>query len=154
VRGSGFERLDAIENVVFVGYPNGMYDTKNLTPIMRTGITATHPALDYCGDKAFLIDASVFPGSSGSPVFIVNNGAYVNKGSGIAMVTRALFLGVLSDVFVRQDEGEIKIENIPTRRRMVPVTEQMIDLGYVIKAERIEEAILAFLDRAKAIAHD
>jgi V8-like Glu-specific endopeptidase len=61
--------LDAIERIIFVGYPNGMYDRKNYTPILRQGITATPFHLDYDGLPAFLIDASVFPGSSGSPVY-------------------------------------------------------------------------------------
>jgi hypothetical protein len=36
----------------------------------RRGMTATPPQLDYCGRPTFLIDASVFGGSSGSPVFL------------------------------------------------------------------------------------
>ena len=61
--------LDAIEDVVFIGYPNAMFDKKNYTPILRVGTTATPVQLDWDGWPIFLIDASVFPGSSGSPVF-------------------------------------------------------------------------------------
>lgn len=63
---SGSAHLDAMEEVLFVGYPNGLYDRKHLTPIVRRGITATPYQLDYQGKPNFLIDASVFPGSSGS----------------------------------------------------------------------------------------
>lgn len=61
-----------IQEIVFVGYPIGMYDTKNYLPIVRRGITASPPTIDYCGRPIFLIDAAVFPGSSGSPVFALN----------------------------------------------------------------------------------
>ncbi len=61
--------IDAVEEVTFIGYPNGIYDMKNLLPIVRRGTTATPFQIDYVGEPKFLIDASVFPGSSGSPVF-------------------------------------------------------------------------------------
>ena len=42
--------MDAVEEVLFIGYPNGLYDAVNLMPIARRGTTATHPYLDYeCG---------------------------------------------------------------------------------------------------------
>lgn len=41
--------MDAIEDVTFVGYPNGIYDVKNLMPIVRRGITATPFQIDYEG---------------------------------------------------------------------------------------------------------
>ncbi len=63
------DSLDALEDILFIGYPNGMFDKKNYTPILRVGTTATPVQLDWEGRPIFLIDASVFPGSSGSPVF-------------------------------------------------------------------------------------
>ncbi|MEI8639818.1 hypothetical protein [Vibrio coralliilyticus] len=54
--------IDALEEVVFVGYPNGIWDSKNYTPIIRKGTTATPYALDFEGTKKFIIDASVFGG--------------------------------------------------------------------------------------------
>jgi S1-C subfamily serine protease len=73
--------LAALEQVTFIGYPSGIYDEKNVSPILRQGITATPVWNDFRGQPAFLIDAGVFPGSSGSPVFIMNQGAYATKGS-------------------------------------------------------------------------
>jgi hypothetical protein len=139
------QELDAVEQVMFIGYPSGMYDTVNLTPIVRVGVTATPISLDYCGQKAFLIDASVFPGSSGSPVLILNTGSYAPKSGGLTVGGRALFLGVLSAVFTRRDKGEIEIEDIPTVKKSVPYIDQMIDLGYVFKAELIQETVRQYL---------
>mgnify|MGYP003291781313 CR=1 FL=1 len=46
------------------------YDKKNNLPLVRTGTIASHPRKDFNGLPQFVIDAQVFPGSSGSPVFI------------------------------------------------------------------------------------
>lgn len=64
------QQIDAIEDVIFVGYPNGLYDQANNLPIARRGTTATPIYVDHNNEPKFLIDASVFPGSSGSPVFL------------------------------------------------------------------------------------
>jgi hypothetical protein len=73
--------LSAVQAILFVGYPIGLRDDKNFTPIARRGFTATPYALDFNGLPAFLLDASVFPGSSGSPVLVLDQGAFVSKGN-------------------------------------------------------------------------
>ncbi len=73
------DQLDALPEVIFFGYPKGLFDSKNLLPITRTGRTATPIAIDYQGQAKFLIDASVFPGSSGSPVVLLEDGMYKNR---------------------------------------------------------------------------
>ena len=65
------DNLSAIEDITFIGYPSGLYDEKNKYTIIRQGITATPIWNNFKGEDVFLIDAGVFPGSSGSPVFII-----------------------------------------------------------------------------------
>ena len=89
------KEISAIEDIVFVGYPNAIRDEVNLSPIIRRGITATPVDRDYENKPIFLIDASVFGGSSGSPVFIFNQGSYAHKG-GLTMGTRVMFLGIVA----------------------------------------------------------
>lgn len=132
------QSLDALESVLFIGYPNGLYDTVNLLPIIRTGTTATPIYVDYSGSRVFLIDASVFPGSSGSPVLIVNQGSYIQDG-GLILDNRVLFLGVVSRVVVRKEQGYIEFVDIPAAHRQVSITQQMIDLGVVYKASQVVE---------------
>ena len=74
--------FSALEEILMVGYPNGIWDNFNNKPILRKGVTATHPNFDYCGKKEIMIDAACFPGSSGSPVFIFNEGGYIGHGAG------------------------------------------------------------------------
>ena len=139
------EQLDAIEEVLFLGYPNALFDQVNLTPIARVGITATPFALDYNGEKTFLIDASVFPGSSGSPVFILNTSSYTQKGGGIVIGSRLLFRGVLTGVFVRLETGQFEVVDIPTAQTPIVTIEQMIDLGLVYKADVLVDTVRHFL---------
>jgi hypothetical protein len=58
------------QSVQFVGYPDDVRDRMHNLPVMRTGTFASIPALDFDGAPSFLLDAQVWEGSSGSPVFI------------------------------------------------------------------------------------
>jgi hypothetical protein len=135
------DRLDAIEDVVFIGYPNGMWDTLNNLPIVRRGTTATPAAVDFEGHPHFLIDASVFPGSSGSPVFLYNTGMYAQKDGGTVVGSRLHFLGAVSSVYFREYDGSIESRPVPTAESPVAVVREMLDLGVVIKARAITETI-------------
>lgn len=105
-------KLDAIEDLTFVGYPNGYFDTTHRTPIIRRGITASPLALDYGGNPVFLVDGSVFGGSSGSPVFILNEGSY-REGNALHVGSRIIFVGVLAATMVRHTELPLAVSNAP-----------------------------------------
>jgi len=84
--------LGSIEDVTFIGYPYGLQEKSNNLPIIRRGITATPVWSNFSQEnhnENFLIDAGVFPGSSGSPVFIYNHGDFI-------MHLLQLLLGILS----------------------------------------------------------
>lgn len=136
--------LDAIEEVLFICYPNGIFDMKNLMPVARRGTTATPIQIDYNGKSLFLIDASVFPGSSGSPVFICNSGGYESKGN-FNIGSRIFFLGVISQVVIREEHGKIDFVSIPTVQVPIVRTQQMIDLGVVYKSTTVLDTVLDFL---------
>jgi hypothetical protein len=61
----------AVEDIVMVGYPNGIWDEINNQPIIRKGITSSNPSINWNNRPLFLIDAACFPGSSGSPCFYI-----------------------------------------------------------------------------------
>jgi len=139
------EDIDAVEDVVFVGYPNNIYDQKNLLPVVRQGITATPFSVDFNGKPKFLIDASIFPGSSGSPVFLCNIGSYSKKGKGLHVGSRIFFLGIVASVFIKRDINNIEVIDIPTGKTPIVTTTQMIDLGIVYKSSTIKNFIEEFL---------
>jgi len=129
--------LTAIEDVVMLGYPNGLWDQKNNLPLFRKGITATHPAIDFNEKNIGAVDIACFPGSSGSPIFILNEGSYCNKRGTHLGSGRLIFLGILFAGPTWNAEGELIIVNIPTKDKIVPVTPLMINLGYYIKATEL-----------------
>lgn len=139
------DKIDAIESVTFIGYPNGLWDSKNLLPIARRGSTASPISVDFEGKPTFLIDASVFGGSSGSPVFLLNQGIYTERTGGTILGSRLLFVGVIASVFFRTMMNEIVAVPIPTQVRPMAMQQEMIDLGIVFKARTVVETIEAFL---------
>jgi V8-like Glu-specific endopeptidase len=137
--------LVAMEEIVMIGYPNGIWDKVNNKPIFRKGITATHPCFDYNGRKEFVIDAACFPGSSGSPVLIINENPWREKDGRINIGGRRLFLmGTLYAGPQYTSTGEIFIEKIPTANKPIVLTNIPNNLGFVIKSERIKELELLF----------
>ena len=128
-----------VEEVYFVGYPNGIWDESNLLPIIRKGITATPYYVDFKNKKKFLIDASVFPGSSGSPVFIYYKGSYSDKYGNSYVGNKIKFIGVISKTYIHYSES-INSNNIHS---------QMIDLGEVYKANTVQETIEHYIKITK-----
>jgi hypothetical protein len=132
-------QYDAVEDVLMVGYPEGIWDSVNNLPIIRSGITATHPAFDYEDQKEFLIDVACFHGSSGSPVFRNVNTLRLERNGIRFQSSNGHFLGVLHAGIGQTDEGDVIVRNIPTAKRLVATFERFFNLGVVIKAERILE---------------
>jgi hypothetical protein len=142
--------LDAVESVTFIGYPNGVWDSKNLLPVARRGSTASPLEVDFEGSPRFLVDASVFGGSSGSPVFILNQGSWATKDGGLVAGSRLHFIGVVAAVFYRTHLNQIIPVPIPTQVQPMAQQQEMIDLGIVFKARTVVETIEAFLDANNA----
>lgn len=138
----GALELDAIEEVTFIGYPNGHSDPLNLTPITRRGITATPIALNFGGRPTFLLDGSVFGGSSGSPVFIFNQGSYPVRG-GVAMGSRVLLVGIVAETLLRHQQAPIRATTGPHA-----VVAQELNLGVAFTWRAIDEAIDAVYHRS------
>ena len=132
------EKFDAVEDVVFVGYPIGLWDSVNNFPIFRRGVTATHPAVDYEGRSTIIIDAACYPGSSGSPVLIINKGMYTEKeGKTHLGSNRLILLGVLASGPTYSVEGKVVEQEIPIVQQGVAKTELMINLGFIVKSREI-----------------
>ncbi|MFC8233767.1 trypsin-like peptidase domain-containing protein [Streptomyces sp. NPDC057284] len=132
--------VDAIEEVTFIGYPDGRRDPKHLTPIVRRGITATPLDLDMGGDPAFLVDGSVFGGSSGSPVFLLNEGSYRGGDNALAIGTRIALVGIISATMVRHAQLPVEVANA----EHVKIAQEL-NLGVAFNARAIKETIEAFV---------
>lgn len=133
--------LRPIEPIAMIGYPNGLWDEVNNRPIARQGLTASHALQHWNGRRQFVIDAACFPGSSGSPVFLFEDGVYRSHVLGYTPGTRAKLLGTLWGGPLFTAEGRLEPRAIPTSTRDVPVTQLMMNLGFVIHAAAIDDLV-------------
>lgn len=132
--------LSAMEDIVMVGYPIGLWDEIHNLPLLRKGVTSTHPAIDFKGEKHGVIDAACFPGSSGSPICIVNEGGYFDKDGTLNIgASRLGLIGILYAGPIHNTQGEIIVQEIPTQQVASAKTPMMINLGYYIKADQMLE---------------
>jgi len=126
--------LTPIEEVVMVGFPLGLWDNYNKLPVFRKGITATAPKIDYQGKAEGLVDMACFNGSSGSPIFIYNQGAYEHEG-GLSLGSRLIFLGIQYSSMCLATEGELfEVETGKTIKSRTPI---LANLGLYIKAKEL-----------------
>ncbi len=118
------ERLLPGNDVWFVGYPANRFDTSNNLPVLRRGYIASIPKVDFEGREEFLIDAQVFPGSSGSPVFT-------------SIGDQFKIAGVVSQTMVKNEQ----LQAIPTGASLG--VQQILGLGIVLKASLLSPLLEA-----------
>lgn len=128
---------EPIEPVIFVGYPNGLYDSTSLLPIVRRGHSATALNVDYEDKPMFLIDASVFPGSSGSPVFLLSASSEPDKHGNVVIggAPKFLFLGVIAAVYERD------VPVLTGGGSLQPFVWDSLDIGLVYKATTVRDLL-------------
>lgn len=129
------DELSVAENVHFIGYPDGRYDQAHNLPLIRTGMISSHPKLDFNGLPQFVIDAQVFPGSSGSPVFIDLTYENFRHGHIVLGTKNIKLLGIVAMTMIRNN----RLQAIPTGT--VFQTQEVLGLGIVFKANAIKELI-------------
>jgi len=108
---------EVADDVVIIGYPKGFYDEKNIFPIVKSGIIATRWGMNFNDMPVFLIDAKLFPGSSGSVVVTKPISSIVAEGPmKDERETQFAFLGVYSGEPFRQQEP-IDLDDITIIRK-------------------------------------
>lgn len=132
-------------NIYLLGYPAAIFDPRNTSAILRTGIIATDPIEGFSFNESlrqsmkfpehingFLIDANVYPGSSGSLVVLAPDSSHSAELSESQKVIerRPAIMGIAS--------GSIPIFD-PSLRSY-----ERIGLGIVYSADTIRDVILAF----------
>lgn len=121
---SDFAEPDLLPGVEtwFVGYPDGRFDQVYNLPLMRRGYIASIPTLDFNGGPQFIIDAHVYPGSSGSPVFAVLGGQW-------------RLLGVITQTMIKHQP----VKGATAGAEMA--IEQTLGLGIVLKMKLVQELL-------------
>ena len=131
--------LRSIETVKVVGYPDGHWDSFNNAPIARTGSTATHPLAMLEGKSNFLVDAALFGGSSGSPVFAFEAPMYLLPQGGYSPGTKASLIGILWGVVQKDTQGTLVMEKIPASIGLKPTIKTSLNLGVALHASHLLE---------------
>lgn len=118
--------MNTIQNLIMIGYPQGIWDSVNNLPIIRKGINATPMYENYRGEEAFAVDIATYRGSSGSPVFIYDSGAYIENN--VAKYgNRLFFVGIIKEAHLTIQEHNETIS-----------TEEMLHIGIAIKACKVD----------------
>lgn len=128
-------------SVVVFGYPELLGSDYQTTPIARSGVVAwTNPNGRL--DHTFLVDANIFSGNSGGPVFHLPSGASRNGGFVIGGAPK--LIGIVS-----KDAGEeapVHAGDLPmslTNRQTgvtVPMTAKVLNIGGIGIVEPISKA--------------
>lgn len=138
--------MSAIEDVIMVGYPIGLRDEGNNLPLARRGVTATPYIYDYDGKPDFMLDIACFHGSSGSPVYILDEGVYAGKNGLIISqgVARFKFLGV-----VKENRFEVNPALIAGQIESGLVVTDPINLALCVKSNEVMKIRPAIVDVAR-----
>lgn len=94
------DRIFELYDVFFLSYQPGIEPKRKISPVFRGGIIST-----INDDKSFYIDASAFPGNSGSPVFLKPSPIRFDKG-GISIGVDPLggkFIGIIGEYIPYQE---------------------------------------------------
>jgi Trypsin-like peptidase domain len=140
------ENITVGDEIFLLGYPNAIFDARNVSPILRTGVIATVPSEGYAFNDTlkkqfglpdridgFLVDANVFPGSSGSVVILKQQATTIGpQGQTVVSAAKKIpyVLGIVS--------GSIPIIDAALG------TTQRMGLGVVYSAEAIKTVIQLF----------
>jgi hypothetical protein len=130
----------AVEDVIVVGYPVGLWDSVNNRPVIRRGITATPLSVDFCGRPEFLIDAASFEGSSGSPVFLFQSHLAQAEADVLEVLStpRVRLVGILVEGEYHSKGAEL-IDVFPTSETGARASVDIpIHIGHVLKASALE----------------
>jgi len=133
------EGIGVGSQVYILGYPAAIFDPRNVSPVLRVGVISTDPQEGFNFNQelrrtmnfpehinGFLLDANIYPGSSGSLVVLATENCGCNKGPG----QRPYILGIVS--------GSIPIFDASLHAY------SRIALGMVYSADTIKEVLDSF----------
>lgn len=136
------EFLHVSQSVSFVGYPDDRYDIETNLPLMRSATIASPPSLDFNGERTFVVDGQIFPGSSGSPVMI-NIAREQWKAGKLPQrdIPEWLLLGIVSQTMVRYNELKNQKSSLIKLLAKNAHVAEVLGLGIIFKSTTIKETL-------------
>ncbi|MCX6817357.1 MAG: serine protease [Candidatus Aenigmarchaeota archaeon] len=127
-----FEDVMEGDDILFLGFPLHISEPNKIHPVVRSGIIAYRKE-----NKNFLIDANVFPGSSGSPVFLKTSAITYEKGNfNLGKVRIPKLVGIIIEALLYDD---IAISQ-QTKRHVVTFSENA-GFGVVLSVDLINDIL-------------
>lgn len=107
-------KINVGDDVLVAGYPKTFYDTTNQYPIIKSGVIASRWGSHFKGQPYFLIDAKLFPGSSGSivitkPQYIAVIDEKVKYSKDGDFVLLGIYSGYLPVTFTSEDTDPFNV---------------------------------------------
>jgi hypothetical protein len=134
---SDLDDMQTVNDVLMVGYPNGLYDETHYLPLIRKGITSSHPAIDFDGKSIGVVDIGCFEGSSGSPIYTYPGISQYKKSTGdVIGQSNAKLIGVLFGGAIADIDGKVTAKK-PVITASKATIEMWLNLGYYIKSREI-----------------
>lgn len=132
--------FNAMEDVVMVGYPRGLWDMTNNLPIMRKGVTSSHLSFKFNNREVFMADIACYRGSSGSPLFIHNDGMWIGRKGQNFDRSPILLIGIASQIPTEISIGSITPSDIPTSTNE-RIIQNDLNLGIFVKSYKLLDFI-------------
>jgi S1-C subfamily serine protease len=119
------------EDVMVIGFPRGLSDTKHNLPINRSAMVSSAYNIDFQGSPLFLVDANLHHSMSGSPVMTRAKSIWLSSDGSLKSYKEPIsfFLGIFSATLG---------VNLPTGQQ------EQLGLGTVWYGYLIEEIIDSF----------
>jgi hypothetical protein len=100
------------DDVIVIGYPNGLYDVFNKLPVLKIGVLNTPVGFRFNGQDAFLLDFKYYEGSSGS--LIISKPTHLsfdkNKGLLYSADRQYAFLGIYQGEWYRNEKTPLRAD--------------------------------------------
>jgi hypothetical protein len=129
--GNNHINVEATDDAIVIGYPRGFYDEHNVFPLVKAGVIASRWGAQFNGQPYFLIDAKLFPGSSGSVVISRPRDMAFEDGRILyAQEKQFAFLGIFSGEPFLQD-APIEFDDM-TIVRKVSFNVGIVWYGYLV----------------------
>ena len=87
----------------------------------------------------FLVDIACFPGSSGSPVLLLDLGSFYTKKGTFMGGSRVKLIGILYAGPQYTVEGEVQIVEVPVLQKPIVLSNIPNNLGLVIRSSKLVE---------------
>lgn len=104
-------KVEIGDSILVIGYPYGYYNITDLYPVVKSGTVSSSLYSNLHGKPAFLIDARLYSGSSGSLVISTpTNDAIIDGRRAFNPVKQFVFLGIFSGSTYLKDEKNNDLE--------------------------------------------